>query len=296
MLLRRAPLRRPAVAAGGGLRACSRSFGGIGVKPPVVSDDRNQRFSELRARLLQLETSVVCDADKVNDAAHPTGLATLAVLDPAIAALNPDATMVGLARTVRTAGEEFLTVLHALCEAQEGEVIIIDTQGGRRANTGEIFATEAVRKGVAGIVIDGYCRDSKLIREIGLPYYSRGITPCAGSTSTSYGEMQCAVTVGGASVEPGMVVFGDADGVLVGSIEDFEAVVEQAETIAAVEEAILEELGRGLALRPMTNVDEHVSNVVAAREAGVQTESRLAFDIPCAAQRPLPQRPLPDRL
>lgn len=46
-----------------------------------------------------------------------------------------------------------------------------------------------MRKGVAGIVIDGYCRDSKLIREIGIPYYARGVTPCAGSTS-SYGELQ----------------------------------------------------------------------------------------------------------
>jgi 4-hydroxy-4-methyl-2-oxoglutarate aldolase len=55
---------------------------------------------------------------------------------------------------VKTAGEEFLTVLHSLCEAVEGEVIMI-AGGGRRASTGEIFATEALRKGVAGIVVDG---------------------------------------------------------------------------------------------------------------------------------------------
>jgi regulator of RNase E activity RraA len=56
--------------------------------------------------------------------------------------------------------------------------------------------------------------------------------------------MQGAITVGGAVVEPGMVVFGDADGVLVGHLENFEALLDRAEAIAATEAAILAELVR----------------------------------------------------
>ena len=100
-------------------------------------------WPRLRERLLALETTVVCDADKVNEAAHPTGLATLQCLDPAIYALNADADlkMVGLARTVSARDEEFLTVLHALCEAEPGEVLMIDAGDSKRAKCGEIFAT-----------------------------------------------------------------------------------------------------------------------------------------------------------
>ena len=142
-----------------------------------------RRFEELRARLLQLETSVVADADKVNSADHKTGLASLSVLDPAIYPLNPDLKMCGVARTVRTRGNEFLTVLDALCNADEGEVLMVDGGGTSRALSGEIFATQALQKGLGGIVIDGACRDSALIRRMPLPYYTRGVHPAAGSTA-----------------------------------------------------------------------------------------------------------------
>lgn len=130
------------------------------------------RFERLRQRLLALETTVVCDADKVNEAAHPTGLATLQCMDSAIYPLNSDASlkMVGVARTVSARDEEFLTVLHALCEAEPGEVLMIDAGGSKRAKCGEIFATAALQQGLAGIVVDGAARDSALIRDLLLPY------------------------------------------------------------------------------------------------------------------------------
>lgn len=89
-------------------------------------------------------------------------------------------------------------------------------------------------------MVDGAARDSALIRELPLPYFVRSVTPVAGSTGDAYGACQGTVTVGGASVSPGDVVFGDADGVLVGSIEAFEAVVDKAEAVAAVEDALSE--------------------------------------------------------
>ncbi len=198
------------------------------------------RFELLRRRLLALETTVVCDADKVNDAAHPTGLATLQCLDSAIHPLNSDPRlkMVGVARTVLARDEEFLTVLHALCEAKAGEVLMIDAGESRRAKCGEIFATAAMQQGLAGIVVDGAARDSALIRDLPLPYYVRSVTPVAGSTGNAYGKCQGVVTIGKCTVAPGDVVFGDADGVLVGSMEAFEAVVDAAEAVADVEDRL----------------------------------------------------------
>jgi regulator of RNase E activity RraA len=134
--------------------------------------------------------------------------------------------------------EEFLTVLHALCEAEAGEVLMIDAGGSRRAKCGEIFATAAMQQDLAGIVVDGAARDSALIRELPLPYYVRSVTPVAGSTGDAYGKCQGVITVGNCTVAPGNVVFGDADGVLIGSMEAFEALVDAAEAVADVEDRL----------------------------------------------------------
>lgn len=64
-----------------------------------------------------------------------------------------------MCRTVRCFND-FLTVIKALDDAQPGEVLVIDTMSSTRTVAGELFATEAKRRGLAAIVIDGPCRDT----------------------------------------------------------------------------------------------------------------------------------------
>ena len=61
-----------------------------------------------------------------------------------------------------------------------GDMLVVDSQGSDRAVSGSLFPTEAIRKGLAGIVVDGPCRDTRTIRELDLPYYARSHTlpPC----------------------------------------------------------------------------------------------------------------------
>lgn len=90
-------------------------------------------------------------------------------------------------------------------------------------------------------------------------------TPTLGSTSDSYGETQTTVVVGGATVRPGDVVVGDADGIVVGSVEAFEAVVGAAEATAEVEERLVAALLSGETLSTLSNVDEHAARVAKVR-------------------------------
>ena len=62
-----------------------------------------------------------------------------------------------------------------------GDVLVVAT-GGTRAVFGELFATEARRRGLAGIVCDGFCRDLRGLRAIGLPVFARGTSPRSGTT------------------------------------------------------------------------------------------------------------------
>ena len=68
------------------------------------------------------------------------------------------------------------------------DVLVVGVRGGTRAVFGELFATEARRRGLAGIVTDGFCRDLRGLREIGLPVFARGTTPRSG-TSVSRAEL-----------------------------------------------------------------------------------------------------------
>jgi 4-hydroxy-4-methyl-2-oxoglutarate aldolase len=79
---------------------------------------------------------------------------------------------------------DFLDVFKALSEAWEGEALLIEAESGR-AVVGELFASEAKRRGLAGIVIYGLVRDVVTLRRMDLPVFARGTTPQAGTTQVA---------------------------------------------------------------------------------------------------------------
>jgi 4-hydroxy-4-methyl-2-oxoglutarate aldolase len=215
---------------------------------------------DLIQRLLGIDVSALSDADK-----------SLPVVDPGVRAMVPDVRMAGPAFTV-LAEDDHLPVMTALAEAAAGDVLVIATNGGSCAVFGELFATEARRRGLGGIVADGYCRDLRGLRAIGLPVYARGATPRSG-TVVSRAAHGATVACGGVEVSPGDIVFGDDDGLLIAPAERIAAALETAELIARSERAILAAQARGEALHDLTNHAEHV----AALDRG--EVSALAFRV-----------------
>jgi 4-hydroxy-4-methyl-2-oxoglutarate aldolase len=183
----------------------------------------------------------------------------------------PDVRMAGPAFTV-VAEDDHLPVMTALAEAAPGEVLVIAANGGSRAVFGELFATEAQRRGLAGIVADGFCRDLRGLRRIGLPVFARGTTPRSG-TAVSRAARGATVVCGGVEVTPGDIVFGDDDGVLIATAERIAAALDIAELIGRSERAILAAQARGDPLHGLTNHEEHI----AALDRG--DSSALAFRV-----------------
>jgi 4-hydroxy-4-methyl-2-oxoglutarate aldolase len=211
-------------------------------------------------RLRQIDVSALSDADK-----------TLPVVDPDIRTLVPDVRLAGPAFTV-LAEDDHLPVMTALEQAAPGDVLVVATHGAPSAVFGELFATEARRRGLAGIVADGRCRDVRGLRRIGLPVFARGTTPRSGTT-VSRARLQATVVLGGVEVAPGDLVVGDDDGLLVAPAARIAAALEAAEAIARAERAILAAQARGTALHDLTTHAEHV----AALDRG--EASALAFRV-----------------
>jgi regulator of RNase E activity RraA len=215
---------------------------------------------DLIERLLGIDVSALSDADKA-----------LPVVDHAVRAMIAEVRMAGPAFTV-VAEDDHLPVMSALAEAAPGDVLVIASNGGSRAVFGELFASEARRRGLAGIVADGFCRDLRGLRRIGLPVFARGATPRSGRT-VSRAALGATIVCGGVAVSPGDVVFGDDDGLLIAPAQRIAAALDAAELIARSERAILAAQGRGEALHGLTNHAEHV----AALDRG--EGSALAFRV-----------------
>ena len=274
---------------------------GAGAGVSSSSSDREQRLSLLIGQLLAVDTAALCDADKAllarqDDGSEDFAYAGLSLMDASIRPRNyvPDGSgaggkkgdgggikMIGVARTVRaTELDDFLAVLRGLEEALPGEILVVQAApGSSRAVAGGLFLSEAIRRGLGGIVVDGAVRDVEQLRnghragDGGCPVYSRSVTPYSG-TVQSLGETQVPVECGGITVQPGDVVIGDIDGVLAGSLESFERVIGAAEGIVRLERSILTGIREGIGLHSMTNYDEHRE----ARSKG--DESSLQFRPP----------------
>src|SRR6185369_9606718 len=80
---------------------------------------------------------------------------------------------------------------------------------------GELLTATARTRGAAGAVIDGYHRDTPKVLEQNWPVFSRGRYAQDSSVRTAVTDFRCPIEIGGVWIEPGDLIFGDLDGVVV---------------------------------------------------------------------------------
>ena len=141
------------------------------------------------------------------------------------------------------------TVGDFIDDVPEGAVVVIDN-GGRPDATvwGDILTFCAHKRGLAGTVIDGACRDTHLALDLGYPMYSRSYSMRTGKDRVQLESVQTIVTIGDARVRPGDILRGDSDGVVVIPQEREEEVLAVAEEIEAAEARIRAAIAGGMRL------------------------------------------------
>ena len=125
----------------------------------------------------------------------------------------PGASAAGPAATVRTAPGDWAKPVEAIDHARPGEILVIDAGGTAPAIWGGCATLSAQKRGLAGVVIDGYVRDYDELLELGFPVFARGVVPNAGEPK-GFGETGTPVRVGGMKIFPGDWIKADASGVV----------------------------------------------------------------------------------
>ncbi|HKD05830.1 MAG TPA: RraA family protein [Bryobacteraceae bacterium] len=169
-------------------------------------------------------------------------------LPPGIQPLRPDMVVLGRAMPVLEAdcfdGKGFGLMLHALDDLKPNEVYIASGGTPRYALWGELMSTRARVLGAAGAVLNGFSRDTGGILSLDFPTFSLGRYAQDQACRGKVIDFRAPLEIEAVKVEPGDIVFGDIDGVLVvpkvAEVEAISRALEKASTENLVRKAIVE--------------------------------------------------------
>ncbi len=133
----------------------------------------------------------------------------------------------------------------------EPEGIVVLDNGGREDATvwGDILTWVAHERRIGRTVIDGACRDTHLSLELRYPIYSRSYSMRTGKDRVQVEAVGGTVNIGNARCDAGDILRGDSDGVVVIPKAHWNASLEAAEQVDAVENEIRRAVQQGMTLR-----------------------------------------------
>lgn len=131
--------------------------------------------------------------------------------------------------------------------AEKGDVVVIEGLTGV-SNMGGQSAKVAHREGCAGAIIDGSYRDPESSRDLGLPLWTRGVTPITGKWRLQTVEINGRVRIAGVSVDAGDLVVADDAGISFVPREHAQAVLDEAMIIDAGDKRQQADIAAGIDL------------------------------------------------
>jgi 4-hydroxy-4-methyl-2-oxoglutarate aldolase len=149
-------------------------------------------------------------------------------LDSRLKPVDPIMEFCGPAYTVVCAPRDNIMLQIAIAYAAAGDVVVASAGEYTEAGGfGDVLANACLAKGLGGLLTDSGVRDTRELKSLGFPVFSRSVC-IKGTVKETVGPMNVPVIVGGAEIRPGDVVRGDADGVVVVRRESLADVVQAA--------------------------------------------------------------------
>ena len=143
---------------------------------------------------------------------------------PRLTKMHRDGVLAGPALTVKARPGDNLMLHKAIDMAGPGDVIVVDAGGDlTNALMGEMMLAYAIKRGVAGFVLNGALRDVDAFVATNLPTYAAGVTH-RGPYKDGPGEINVPIAIDGMVIAPGDLILGDSDGVLAVPYDEAEAI------------------------------------------------------------------------
>jgi len=166
-------------------------------------------------------------------------------LSSRIKPISPEMKICGPVVTVKVRPCDNLMLHEAIYVAERGDVIVADAEGYAEAGAwGEIMAVAAQQRGIAGFVFNGAVRDSQVMADIGFPVFACGLS-IKGTGKVSPGSINHPLNLDNITINPGDLIVGDRDGLVVVAREEAEDVLEKSLAREEKEKMIKERLRRG---------------------------------------------------
>lgn len=143
--------------------------------------------------------------------------------------IQQEVSVAGRAITVNCTASDNLMIHAALEICKKGDILVVSTpENSRSGFFGELMANAAINRGVAALIIDGGVRDTRPIRKLGFPVWSKYIN-VKGTTKKNPGNVNTEIKCGGMLISGGDFIVADDDGVAVVRKEMLETVLKKSQ-------------------------------------------------------------------
>ena len=146
-------------------------------------------------------------------------------LDIGMKPIDPTSRLAGPALTVDARPADNLILHYAVLQAKPGDVLVVDAKGFMEAGPwGDVLTIQAMKLGIAGLVINGCVRDANLIIGLKFPVFCRGLS-IKGTGKNQPGKVNVPISIGDVVIHPGDIIVGDRDGLAVVAKDEVDATI-----------------------------------------------------------------------
>lgn len=187
-------------------------------------------------------------ADVLDGLGYPNQTLTPGIvpLEPGMRAVGPAFAVEGRPRPGLEYEPSIRRILELLGAIPAGHVAVYATNDRTCAQFGELSATSLAARGVAGVVLDGGCRDVDFIRREGFPVFARFVTPQDSVPRWEVVDWGHEIAIGEVRVATGDYVVGDSDGVVIVPADLKDEVLTRAAAVVGAENDVRRAVREGV--------------------------------------------------
>ncbi|MCW5300519.1 RraA family protein [Herbaspirillum lusitanum] len=175
-------------------------------------------------------------------------------LDHGMKPIDPTSRLAGPALTVDVRPGDNLVLHYAVLQAQPGDVLVVDAKAFMEAGPwGDVLTVLAMKKGIAGLVVNGCVRDANTIIGLGFPVFCRGLS-IKGTGKHQPGKVNVPIVIGDVVINPGDIIVGDRDGLAVVAKDEVDSTIANSIAREDKEEKMRKDIEAGASTVELMNL------------------------------------------